>query len=132
MASLLARLGRFSARHRWIVIPLWLIVLLAAGLIALTGMKFGEGTFDAPGTNSSRTMETMEDAFGAQEQAPSLQLVVESSNGPIAEEAVAIQSAPQRLDSLPFVDEVSDPFDPTRPYVSATSPPSSRPSRSTR
>lgn len=119
MASLLARLGRFSARHRWVVIPLWLIALLVAGLIALTGMKFGEGAFDVPGTDSSRTMESMEDAFGTQEQAPSLQLVVESSDGPIAERADEVRTSLLRLDSLPFVDEVADPFDLTRPYISA-------------
>ncbi len=82
-------------------------------------MKFGEGAFDVPGTNSSRTMESMEDAFGTQEQAPSLQLVVESSNGPVSDDAEEVRTALQRLDSLPFVDEVSEPFNPTRPYISA-------------
>ena len=31
MALLLYRLGKFSYRHRWLVISLWLAVLLAVG-----------------------------------------------------------------------------------------------------
>lgn len=118
MAALLARIGRFSARHRWMVIPAWLIALLLAGLVALVGMKFTDGAFDVPGTNSSEAMATMEKKFGEQEQSPSLQLVIESPQGPVSDHTTEIDAATERLDSLPFVDTVSSPFDPAMPYIS--------------
>ncbi|ABY22031.1 MMPL family transporter [Renibacterium salmoninarum ATCC 33209] len=31
MALLLYRLGKFSAKHRWAVVAVWLVVLLGAG-----------------------------------------------------------------------------------------------------
>lgn len=118
MAALLARIGRFSARHRWVVIPAWLIALLLAGLVALVGMKFADGAFDVPGTNSSEAMATMEKKFGEQEQAPSLQLVIESSAGPVGDHVAEIDAAIEKLERLPFVDAVSSPFDPAMPYIS--------------
>jgi RND superfamily putative drug exporter len=119
MAALLARLGRFSGRHRWGVLIAWLLVLVAAATIAMTGMKFADGGFDVPGTDSSRAMATLEEKFGTQATAPSLQVIAKAPTGAIADQDTALQHAITEASGLAHVASVSDPFDPTRPYVSA-------------
>jgi RND superfamily putative drug exporter len=81
-------------------------------------MKFADGAFDVPGTNSSEAMATMEKKFGEQEQSPSLQLVIESSTGPVSDHVAEIDAAIEKLERQPFVDAVSSPFDPAMPYIS--------------
>ncbi|GAA5029478.1 MMPL family transporter [Microbacterium fluvii] len=96
----------------------WLTVLVAAGGIAIAGMSFADGGFDVPGTDSSRAMSALEDAFGDQDAAPTLQLVVEHDSGAIADEAAQLEAARQEAAELTHVTSVSDPLDPARPVVS--------------
>jgi RND superfamily putative drug exporter len=118
MAAWLARLGRFSGRHRWAVLIAWIAILGVTAVVALTGMRFSDGGFDVPGTDSSKAMSTLESKFGAQEVAPSLQLVVESDRGRIADEAAEVQGAITRLSAIAHVTSVSDPFDAATPSLS--------------
>ncbi|TDL45269.1 MMPL family transporter [Microbacterium oleivorans] len=120
MAALLSRLGRFSARHRGWVVLTWLIALALLAVVALTGMKFTSGGFDVPGTDSSRAMSTLKEKFGETGTTPrSLQLVVQSADGPIVDDQGAVTAALSQLSAIEDVSAVSDPFNPARPYVSA-------------
>jgi RND superfamily putative drug exporter len=123
MAKLLFRLGIFSARHRLTVILAWAAVLVAVGVTAVTGMRFSDGSFDIPGTESSKALTTVEREFPSDkaEGAASLQLVLRTPDGtpitdlPDAEKVAELAAAAQ---SISNVSAVSSPFDPAQPYIS--------------
>lgn len=121
MARLLSRLGRFSARHRWAVIISWSAAVVLLAVVALSGMKFSDGSFDVPGTPSSEAMTVLESEFPSDSSdTGSLQLVVENPGGDItaSDAQDAVTSALDDVRSAAGVESASDPFDPTRPYVS--------------
>ena len=129
MSQLLYRLGVASARRGWFTITAWIVVLAGVGVVALTGMKFGDGEFTIPGTESSQAMQTLKDEFGMSATAEkaddgsrsgSLQLVVQTQDGTItgADGAAALAGAREDLAGLAHVTTVSDPLDPAAPYVS--------------
>lgn len=123
MPSLLSRLGRFSGRHRLMVVVSWLLILLVAGVIAVTGMRMSDGTFDVPGTDSSRAMDALEEEFphADEDAGGTLQLVAEVKTGEITapDSVEAIAAARAEIETQAFVQSVTDPFDMTSPYISA-------------
>ena len=60
MASLLDRLGRFSAAHRWRVVVAWLIVLAIAGGAFLAFGGSLASTFNIPGTETDRVTQQLD------------------------------------------------------------------------
>jgi RND superfamily putative drug exporter len=97
----------------------WGVTLVLVALIALLGMRFTDGTFDVPGTDSSRAMATLEEKFGAAETPePGLQLVIDAPEG-IARVDADVTRALDAARALPHVTAVSDPRDPAQPYISA-------------
>lgn len=123
MAKLLFRLGLFSARHRLVVILAWAAVLVTVGVTAVTGMRFSDGAFDIPGTESSKALTTVEREFPSDkaEGAASLQLVLHTPGGtpitdpPYAEKVADLAAA---AGSISNVSAVRSPFDPAQPYIS--------------
>ncbi|WP_335991198.1 MMPL family transporter [Glycomyces sp. MUSA5-2] len=119
MSAVLARLGRFAARRRALTLTAWLLALAAAAVLTLTGMRFSDGSFDVPGTDSSRAMQTLETEFPETgEETASLQLVAATRDGS-AITADDLDRALEALQDVPHVTAVGDPFDPAQPYVSA-------------
>lgn len=130
MARLLYRIGAFSARRRWWTVTVWVAALLGTGLITLTGMRFGDGAFEIPGTESSEAMQVLEQEFDATStttehddgtRSGALQLVVQAAEGDEitgADPASALAEARQGLTGLEHVTAVGDPLDPAAPYVS--------------
>uniref|UniRef100_A0A942SX54 MMPL family transporter n=1 Tax=Neobacillus citreus TaxID=2833578 RepID=A0A942SX54_9BACI len=122
MARLLSRLGRFSARHRVLFLIGWLVALALLAVVAISSMRFSDGSFDVPGTESSRAISTLDEEFpSADTDAKSLQLVVEAPDGQqitSPERSAELQSALERLRGTDHVSAVSDPLDPEQPYVS--------------
>jgi RND superfamily putative drug exporter len=123
MARLLRAIGIGSARHRLIIIFSWVALALIVGVAALTGMKFSTGGFDIPGTESSAALQIVEDEF-PQSDAPAggtLQFVAVAPEGQtLTDPANATQLASwlASVDSLPHVASVTNPLDPTAPYIS--------------
>lgn len=122
MAKLLSRLGRFSTRHRWAVVVGWVAVLITFAVVALTGMRFGDGGFDVPGTPSSEAMKVLEQEFpsdDATDKPGELQLVMQVPSGAITDPAAttALTGAIDELAAIDGIRSVSDPLDPARPYV---------------
>lgn len=123
MAKLLFRLGVFTARHRLAVILAWAAVLITVGVTAVTGMRFSDGSFDIPGTESSNALTTVEREFPTDkaEGAPSLQLVLRTPGRtpitelPYAEKVAELTAA---AESVSNVSAVRSPFDPAQPYIS--------------
>lgn len=124
MARLLYRVGRFSARHRLLTFLTWTLTLVVLAVITLTGMKFSDGAFEIPGTESSTALNTVEREFpdtATQPGTGSLQVVVqtpddENVTDPAA--AARIIELRENLSGLPHVKTVSDPLDPANPYIS--------------
>ncbi|WP_416416383.1 MMPL family transporter [Paenarthrobacter aromaticivorans] len=124
MALFLARMGRLAGRHRIATIAAWLAVLVGVGTVALGGMKFSEGTFDVPGTESSKAMNLLKQHFPTdpQQGSGSLQLVVQAPLGELITAPAPsskMGQAIQHLRVLPNIERVVDPLDPQHPYISA-------------
>ncbi|KQP56937.1 MMPL family transporter [Agreia sp. Leaf283] len=125
MSTFLARVGRFSARHRMVVIGAWLLIF--AGLIGtlIIGGNLASpaaATDSIPDSPASQALDRMNDEFPASADATgdTLQLVFQPDGGDVSDPAVSAQIADVLSDAaaLPGVDAVSDPFDANRPYIS--------------
>jgi RND superfamily putative drug exporter len=113
MATLLYRLGRFSYRHAWRVIGVWVLLLagILGGGIALGGQT--QESFSIPGTESQDALDRLEAVFpsvaGAAAQvvlvAPEGATITDSANTAVIEELVTEMS---RIDG---VETVISPFD---------------------
>lgn len=128
MSAFLSRLGRFSARHRLIVVGAWLLIF--ASLIGLSAV--GAGTSEPAGTQQSasdtdaaRTLDRVKEEFPAMgkksEVADTLQLVFEApDHGQVTDPATsdAIARLLAQAAELPGVTAVSNPLNPANPYMS--------------
>ncbi|GAA3795927.1 MMPL family transporter [Cellulomonas soli] len=124
MSTFLAKLGRFSARHRAVVVIAWLAVFAGlAGVIGVNGM--GESAPDTiPGSRSTQALELMAQEFPSAQtatDAQTLQLVFAPDGGTVSDPAVAeqIQAVLAQAAALPGLESVSNPLDPASPYISA-------------
>jgi len=111
MATLLYRLGKFSYRHRWLVISLWLAVLVAVGASAAAFHGTMSNNFQIPGTETQRMLDKLKkdlpEAAGG-----SAGIVFEASSGGFdqaGKDAVAV--ALDKLKKLPTVQSTVNPFD---------------------
>jgi len=112
MATLLYRLGRFSYRHAWRVIGVWVLLLagILGGSVALGGHT--SESFTIPGTESQNALDRLEAVFpsvaGASAQvvvrAPAGASVTDDDEKEIVDETV---TAIERIDG---VDSVVTPF----------------------
>jgi RND superfamily putative drug exporter len=104
------------------VVLTWVGVLGALVVVALSGMRFGDGGFDVPGTPSSKAMSVLDKKFPSDEDgpAPVLQLVVEARSGTFTDpqNLGLLTTALDEVRSFAGVVSVSDPLDPAYPYVS--------------
>jgi len=121
MSTFLARVGRFSARHRLVVIGAWLLIF--ATLIGALVIGTNTGPKDAaavsiPDSPASQALERMNEEFPVTDAAGStLQLVFQPSGGDVSDPAIAAEIAAVLSDAaaLPGVESVTGPFDPARP-----------------
>ena len=111
MALLLYRLGRFSYRHRWLVISVWLAALLAVGGSAAAFHGTMSNNFQIPGTETQRMLDKLKkdlpDSAGG-----SAGVVFQAGDGgftPAGKDAVA--AALEKLEALPDVQETVNPFE---------------------
>ncbi|MCZ9882810.1 MMPL family transporter [Arthrobacter sp. B2a2-09] len=125
MSAFLAHVGRFSARHRLVVIGAWLVifaVLVATLVVGSANGPSGSASSSVPDSPASRALDRMKTEFPSAGAASggTLQLVFQPEGGNVSDPAVAGQIAAVLNDakSLPGVERVSDPFDPARPYIS--------------
>jgi RND superfamily putative drug exporter len=121
MATFLARLGRFSARRRLVVVIAWVAVFAGlTGVLALNGM--GETADDTiPDSRASQALDVMNEEFPASsaEGTQTLQLVFHPESGSVTDPAVSeqIHAVLDEAASLPGLESVSDPLDPESPTV---------------
>ena len=98
--------ARWTARHAWITLGAWLVVLVGAFLLAGNLNVTGEGGVET--TDSRRASALIEAASGEEPRAEEF-VLVEANDGPIDEVLFAsvVSSIVTELRALPIVDEVT-------------------------
>lgn len=125
MASLLYRLGLFSARRRWLVLSVWAVLLAVVTSLALGLSRTApeDTSFSIPGTQASEGLDVVAQKFSADAgtdtatatvvfQAPSGQTLTDAN-------AEALQGRLAQLRAIGGVASVNDPLSPEMPRVSA-------------
>ncbi|WP_081788694.1 MMPL family transporter [Candidatus Blastococcus massiliensis] len=120
MAHLLSRIGAFSHRRRLALVLVWLAVLVAGGVGALTLAGTTTNSFSIPGQESTVAQERITEEFGAGGATVSVALAT-TDGATLAdpEIATAVGELVGTLADLPGVAAVSDPLDPAAPAVNA-------------
>ena len=112
MATLLYRLGRFSFRHPWRMLAVWLILMIGilGGGVALGGKT--NDSFAIPGTESQNAIDRLEAVFPSAAGA-SAQIVVSVPSGASVKNEPyrsAIDELTTKAAKVPGVDNASSPF----------------------
>lgn len=110
MALLLYRLGKFSYRHRWLVISLWLAVLVAVGGSATAFHGTMSNNFQIPGTETQQMLDKLKKDLPAS-SGGSAGIVFEAGDAGFNQAGKdAIASALAQLEKLPDVQSTVNPF----------------------
>lgn len=110
MALLLYRLGRFSAKHRWAVVAVWLVVLLGAGGAAAAFHGQMSNNFQIPGTETQRMLDKLKTDLPSS-AGGSAGIVFESDNGFDDAQKTAISDALKNLATKSYVQSAVSPFE---------------------
>ncbi|WFE52046.1 MMPL family transporter [Micromonospora sp. WMMD1155] len=112
MATLLYRLGRGALRRRRLVVALWLVVLVVAGLAAATLRGPTASNFTMPGTESQRALDLLAEQFPAASGATGTITVKAPADGRLAtpEGQTVVRELVQQASTLPGVVGAVDPF----------------------
>ncbi len=110
MALLLYRLGKYSYRHRWLVISLWLAVMVAVGGAAAAFHGTMSNNFQIPGTETQQVADKLKKELPAA-SGGSAGIVFEAGGTPISQAGKdAVSAALTKLETLPDVQSTVDPF----------------------
>lgn len=110
MALLLYRLGKFSYRHRWLVISVWLAVMLAVGGAAAAFHGTLSNNFQIPGTETQRMADKLKSDLPSS-SGGSASVVFEANDAQFSQAGKdAVTAALTKLKTLPDVQGTVDPF----------------------
>lgn len=110
MALLLYRLGKFSYRHRWLVISLWLAVILAVGGAAAAFHGTMSNNFQIPGTETQQMADKLKQEL-PKSSGGTAGIVFEATDGQFSQAGRdAVSAALAKLRTLPAVQGTVDPF----------------------
>lgn len=127
MASFLYRVGKFSFRHKWWVIGVWLVAAATvAGLVGALNPQFAKD-FSLPGTDSGTATEQVEEYFPdvmKQQERASTSVLVAADDG-LAAHRAQIDALVADLHQLP---ELTDPATIANPLTVAAAKPELAPS----
>ncbi|MCX6370014.1 MAG: hypothetical protein NTZ58_01995, partial [Solirubrobacterales bacterium] len=116
MTSVLYRLGKFCARHHWIVIVVWLVVVVAlASWVKSSGGMVASNSVDLPNTPSNSATKLLTAKLPTLLK-PTSSIVVHSANkGPLTSPAnsAAIAAAVAVAKKSPEIETVVSPLPPT-------------------
>ena len=112
MASLLYRLGRFSARRAWLVIVAWIVILgLAGGAFALFGGTLTSAV-SIPGTATQKVSDELAEKFPAASGGRGTVVFTTSDDSPFTDEQkTAIGDLLTKTQDLDDVKATTNPFD---------------------
>ena len=110
MALLLYRLGKFSYRHRWLVISLWLAVMVAVGGAAAAFHGTMSNNFQIPGTETQQMADKLKKELPAA-SGGSASIVFEADDARFSQAGKeSVSAALAKLATLPDVRGTVDPF----------------------
>ena len=113
MATLLYRLGRFSYRHAWQVLGVWMLLLAAivGGGIALGGQT--QESFAIPGTESQDALDRLTAVFPQVAGATATGIVVAPDGASVTDQnsVDAIAATVAAISAIDGVEAVVGPFD---------------------
>ncbi|MDP9693521.1 UNVERIFIED_ORG: RND superfamily putative drug exporter [Arthrobacter globiformis] len=110
MALLLYRLGKFSSRHRWLVVSLWLAILLAVGGAAAAFSGALSNNFQIPGTETQQMADKLQKELPAS-SGGSAGVVFQANDATFSQAGKdAVSAALTKLEALPDVRGTVDPF----------------------
>jgi RND superfamily putative drug exporter len=110
MALLLYRLGKFSYRHRWLVISLWLAVMVAVGGAAAAFHGTLSNNFQIPGTETQQMADKLKKELPSS-SGGSASIVFEANDARFSQAGMdAVSAALTKLKTLPDVQGTVDPF----------------------
>jgi len=110
MALLLYRLGKFSYRHRWLVISLWLAVMVAVGGAAAAFHGTLSNNFQIPGTETQQMADKLKKDLPSS-SGGSASIVFEANDAQFSQSGKeAVSAALAKLKTLPDVQGTVDPF----------------------
>jgi RND superfamily putative drug exporter len=110
MALLLYRLGKFSFRHRWLVITVWLAVMVAVGGAAAAFHGTLSNNFQIPGTETQQMADKLKKELPSS-SGGSASVVFEANDAQFSQAGKdAVTAALTKLKTLPDVQGTVDPF----------------------
>ncbi|NIJ13440.1 RND superfamily putative drug exporter [Saccharomonospora amisosensis] len=110
MATFLSRLGRFSFQRRWLVTGIWVVLLAAFGVGALTLSGQTTNSVAIPGTESQRAIEQLKQKFPeAGVGGATARVVMAAPEGEKLDPATVAEVV-DGLRAAPKVAGVTDPF----------------------
>ena len=110
MALLLYRLGKFSYRHRWLVISLWLAVMVAVGGAAAAFHGTLSNNFQIPGTETQQMADKLKKDLPSS-SGGSATVVFEANDAQFSQAGKdAVSAALAKLKTIPDVQGTVDPF----------------------
>jgi RND superfamily putative drug exporter len=110
MALLLYRLGKFSYRHRWLVVSAWLAVLVAVGGSAAAFHGTLSNNFQIPGTETQQMADKLKKDLPSS-SGGSASIVFEANDARFSQAGKdAVSAVLARLETLPDVQGTVVPF----------------------
>jgi len=111
MASLLARIGRFSTRRKWLVLTVWVILLLLAAVGAFTLSQPTSSEFNISGLQSISTLHKVDKTFKTGSGSTG-DVVFAAPEGDrlTAADAATVATLSAELAKVPGVISATDPF----------------------
>ena len=111
MALMLYRLGKFSYRHRWLVISLWLAVMVAVGGAAAAFHGTLSNNFQIPGTETQQMADKLKKELPSS-SGGSASVVFEANEARFSQAGRdAVSAALAKLRTVPDVQGTVDPFE---------------------
>ncbi|PZF36980.1 MULTISPECIES: MMPL family transporter [unclassified Curtobacterium] len=125
MPKVLAAIGRFSARHRLIIVAVWLVLFASLTAVTAAGMDTSATGSAGNKTAAAKALTVVNEKFdlgsSSSGDAKTLQLVLQARDGAKVTDqdtAAEVQAVLADAKSLPHVQTVSDPFAQRSPMVS--------------
>ncbi|MCD7101631.1 MMPL family transporter [Pseudoclavibacter sp. 13-3] len=120
MASLLYRLGRFSAVHRRLIIAIWLVIMIAVGGAVAAFAGTTSNNFSIPGTQSQSLIDRLKDRIPAASGGTgTIAFDAGEGNRFTDEQKTAVSRALADIDDQNAIASVVDPFQTQRDLDSA-------------
>ena len=110
LSSFLYRLGQAAARHRWRTLGIWIAAVVAIFVIGgALGGQFSDD-FNLPNSESQRAYDLLAERYPAA-SGTSAYVVFHAPNGPLEDQADAVNGALDEIAGQPHVVAVSNPFE---------------------